>query len=101
MNTFSLKNKVAIVTGASKGIGQAIAELYAEYGAKVVVSSRKQDAIDLVVKGITDKGQDAIGIVANTGKAEDLKNLVDQTISHYGQIDILVNNAATNQRTER
>ena len=96
MNVFSLKDKVAIVTGASKGIGQAIAELYAEYGAKVVVSSRKQEAIDLVVKGITDKGHDAIGIVANTGKAEDLKNLVEQTIAHYGRIDILVNNAATN-----
>ena len=55
MEPFSLKNKVAIITGASKGIGRAIAELYADYGAKVVVSSRKQEAIDEVVKTITKK----------------------------------------------
>ncbi|MDP4681075.1 MAG: glucose 1-dehydrogenase [Cyclobacteriaceae bacterium] len=96
MEEFSLKNKVAIVTGASKGIGRAIAELYAEYGAKVVVSSRKQEGINEVVEAIIKKGQMAIGISANTGKSDDLQNLVSSTIDQYGRIDILVNNAATN-----
>lgn len=96
MEQFSLKNKVAIITGASKGIGRAIAELYAEYGAKVVVSSRKQEVIDEVVGAITKKGHQAIGVSANTGKLTDLQNLVSTTLKEYGQIDIVVNNAATN-----
>ncbi|MFY0652315.1 MAG: SDR family oxidoreductase [Cyclobacteriaceae bacterium] len=96
MNAFSLKDKVAIITGSSKGIGQGMAEIFSSYGAKVVVSSRKQEAVDEVVKGINNKGGESIGIAANAGKAEDLKSLVDQTLSHFGRIDILVNNAATN-----
>lgn len=96
MDTFSLKNKVAIVTGASKGIGRAIAELYAQYGAKVVVSSRNQEAVDEVAQAIAAQGHEAIGIAANAGKEADLKKLVDATMDKYGQIDVLVNNAATN-----
>jgi NAD(P)-dependent dehydrogenase (short-subunit alcohol dehydrogenase family) len=95
-NRFSLKGKVAIITGASKGIGASIAFALSEYGAKVVVSSRKQDAVDKVAQRITDTGGDAIGIACNTGNIEDLENLVEKTISHFGAIDILVNNAATN-----
>jgi dehydrogenase/reductase SDR family protein 4 len=93
---FRLDGKVALVTGASKGIGQAIAEVYAAAGAKVIVSSRKQEAIDVVVKSITDKGQHAHAIACNVSDSNDVDRLVSQSISTYGAIDILVNNAAAN-----
>src|SRR5688572_28783071 len=93
---FRLDGKVALVTGASKGIGQAIAELYAASGAQVIVSSRKQEAIDSVVKSITDKGQQAHAIACNVSDANDLDRLVDQIATKFGRVDILVNNAAAN-----
>ena len=96
MKQFSLKDKVAIITGASKGIGKAIPEIFAEARAKVVVSSRKQESVDTVAEEINAKGGIAIGVAANTGSIEDLTSLVSKTIAHYGRIDIVVNNAATN-----
>ncbi len=96
MEQFSLKGKVAIITGASKGIGKAMAEIFAEAGASVVVSSRSQDALNIVANEIKEKGGEAIGITANAGDMGELANLVTQTIDKYGRIDILVNNAATN-----
>lgn len=93
---FDLTGKIAIVTGASKGIGESIAWGLAEHGAKVVVSSRKQDAVDKVAAEITAEGMEAIGIEAHVGKAEHLENLVAKTKEIYGGIDILVNNAGTN-----
>lgn len=93
---FQLNGKVAIVTGASKGIGEAIARGLAEFGAKVVISSRKQEAVDEVAASFQKDGLDAIGIACHVGDKEQLQNLVDKTIAHYGGIDILVNNAATN-----
>lgn len=99
MNTqklFNLEGKVALITGASKGIGQAIAELYAAAGAKVVVSSRKQEAVDEVTKTIKNNGGQALAIACNVGDADDISRLVDQTVATYGAIDILVNNAAAN-----
>ena len=93
---FDLSGKVAIVTGASKGIGESMAEAFAEAGATVVVSSRKQEAVDEVAKNIEEQGGTAKGIAANTGSMDDLQNLVDQTIEAFGGVDIIVNNAATN-----
>lgn len=93
---FDLNGKVAIVTGASKGIGEAIARLYALYGAKVVVSSRKQEAVEHVVDLIKAEKGEATAVAANTGELLDLEHLVKQTESLYGRIDIIVNNAATN-----
>lgn len=95
-NLFDLTGKVAIVTGASRGIGQAIAERYAEAGAKVVISSRKQEGLDAVVKGITDKGETALAVAAHNGQKEALQALAQAALDAYGRIDILVNNAATN-----
>ena len=95
-NLFDLTGKVAIVTGASRGIGQAIAGRYAEAGAKVVISSRKQDGLDAVVKGITDKGGTALAVTAHNGQKEALQALARATIDAFGRVDILVNNAATN-----
>jgi NAD(P)-dependent dehydrogenase (short-subunit alcohol dehydrogenase family) len=93
---FDLTDKVAIITGGSRGIGQAIAEAYAAAGAKVVISSRKQDGLDVVADGIRARGGQAVGVVAHNGQKDALKALVAQTITHFGGLDILVNNAATN-----
>ncbi|MEO9802092.1 MAG: glucose 1-dehydrogenase [Reichenbachiella sp.] len=96
MSKFSLKDKVAVVTGASKGIGEAIASIYAAAGAKVVVSSRKQEAVDQVAEKINAAGFEAIGVACNTGDMQEIGNLVDNTLEAFGKIDIIVNNAATN-----
>ena len=98
MNLFDLTGKVAIVTGSSRGIGRAIAERLAEHGAKVVVSSRKQDACDAVVAGIdAARGAGtALAVAANISRKDDLAALVARTNDAFGRIDILVCNAASN-----
>ena len=93
---FDLKGKVAVVTGSSKGIGKAIAEALAEYGAHVVVSSRSQEAVDAVADEFKAKGLETIGIACHVGDEEQRKALIDKTVNHYGGVDILINNAATN-----
>jgi dehydrogenase/reductase SDR family protein 4 len=93
---FDLTGRVAVITGASKGIGKAIARGLAEQGANVVVSSRKQDAVDEVAAEFRADGFEAIGIACHVGDEAQLKNLVEKTTEKYGGIDILVNNAATN-----
>lgn len=93
---FDLTGKVAIVTGASKGIGAAMAHGLAQMGAKVIVSSRSQEAVDEVVEEIKKNGGLAKGVACHVGESSDLENLVQATLQTYQQIDILVNNAATN-----
>lgn len=93
---FDLTGKVAIVTGATKGIGLAIATRMAEHGATVVVSSRKQDACDAVAQGIRDKGWKAIAVACHIANKDQLKNLVDRTVGELGGIDAVVANAAVN-----
>ena len=93
---FDLTGKVAIITGASKGIGEDMARTFARFGAKVIVSSRKQDACDELANDIKANGGEATGIAAHTASPEALQQLVERTIETYGGIDILVNNAATN-----
>ncbi len=97
MELFDLSGKVAVVTGSTKGIGEAIVKRMAEHGAKVVVSSRKSDACDKVAGEInaTHPGQ-AIAIPCNIGDKAQLQNLVDKTMETWGKIDILVCNAAVN-----
>jgi NAD(P)-dependent dehydrogenase (short-subunit alcohol dehydrogenase family) len=96
MSIFDLSGKTAIITGSSKGIGRAIAEQMALFGANVVVSSRKGPACEDVVAGIKKAGGKAIAIPAHIGDKAALQSLVDKTLEAFGQIDILVCNAAVN-----
>jgi NAD(P)-dependent dehydrogenase (short-subunit alcohol dehydrogenase family) len=93
---FDLNNKVAIVTGASKGIGEAIAKGLAKHGAKVVVSSRNQESIDRVSESINKTGGNSIAKACHVGDKNQLIELVETTSSVFGGVDILVNNAASN-----
>jgi dehydrogenase/reductase SDR family protein 4 len=95
---FSLKGKVALITGGSRGIGRAIALAFAEAGANLVVSSRNKRPPELekVVEEIQAKGGKALAIPAHVGKKEDVQNVVQKTLKEYGRIDILVNNAGVN-----
>lgn len=93
---FDLTGKAAVVTGASRGIGQAIAERLAEAGAKVVLSSRKLDGLEAVAAGIRAKGGEALSIAAHNGDKAALQALVQAALDAYERVDILVNNAATN-----
>ncbi len=88
---FSLKNKVAIVTGSTKGIGKSIAIEFAKKGANVVVSGRSNG--EPVVKKIKSLGRKSIFVKADMSNHEDIKNLVSETIKKFKKIDILVNNA--------
>ncbi|MFA6114548.1 MAG: SDR family oxidoreductase [Sphingomonas sp.] len=98
MSQFDLTGKVAIITGSSKGIGKASAFELAEHGAKVVISSRKQDACDTVAAEINARyGMGtAIAVAANISDKAGLQNLVDETRRAFGQVDVLVCNAASN-----
>ena len=93
---FRLDGNVAIVTGASKGIGRCIAQALGQQGAKLVLASRKQAAVDEVAAQFQEVGITAVGIAAHLGDADQIHALVAQTQQHYGGIDIIVNNAATN-----
>jgi len=93
---FDLNGRVALVTGASRGIGEATARLLAEQGAHVIVSSRKQEDLDKVAASITAAGGKATAIAAHQGESAALKNLMEEITGQFGRLDILVNNAATN-----
>ncbi len=96
MVDFSLQGKVAIVTGASKGIGRAIALGFSKAGAWITVSSRKIDDVTRVAQEIEASGGKALAIEAHMGHADQVANLIRETVGKWGRIDIVVNNAATN-----
>ena len=93
---FSLKDKVALITGSTKGIGKSIAWQMAAAGAKVVISSRKAEACEAVTKEFTAAGHDAVSIPCNIARKDEVEALVAKTLAKWGRIDILVCNAATN-----
>jgi 3-oxoacyl-[acyl-carrier protein] reductase len=91
-----LRDRVAIVTGGSKGLGQAEAEALAAEGAAIAVATAKSMAeAERVVRGLLDKGGRALAVQADVSKAEDVQRLVDTTLKTFGRLDILVNNAGT------
>jgi len=93
---FQLDGKVALISGASKGIGEAMARGLAEFGASVIVSSRKQEAVETVADAFRADGLEATALTANMGSLDDIQALVDNTVEVYGGIDIIINNAAVN-----
>ena len=94
LELFKLDGKVAIVTGGAAGIGIWMAKALAELGAKVVISGRgKHGNLDEIAKEVSGVGSESIGIKCDVGEEDQVKNLVEKTIEHFGKIDILVNNA--------
>lgn len=93
---FSLQGQVALVTGSSRGIGRAIAELMASAGARVVVSSRKPQACEELASRIRERGQQAIALACNVSHNDAIDALVESVLREWGRIDVLVLNAAVN-----
>ena len=93
---FSLKGKVALVTGGSRGIGKAIAVGLAKSGADVALASRKLPDLEEVAKEIKGAGRKSLAVAAHIGRLEEINNLIGKVKEEFGKIDILVNNAATN-----
>ncbi len=96
MQQFMLKDKVALVTGGSRGIGRAIALGLASAGARVAITSRKQADLDEVQAELAGLGAESLAVAAHLGRMEDITRLIDAVMQKFGRIDILVNNAATN-----
>ncbi len=97
----SLDGKVAILTGAGNGIGRAIAHAVAQAGAKIVVSDILEEDGERTAKEITDRGSEAVFIRADVSQENDVRNMVDFAVAHFGSIDILVNNAGIGGRLAR
>jgi dehydrogenase/reductase SDR family member 4 len=91
----TLTDKVAVVTGASRGIGRAIAELFAREGATVVICGRKPETLQQAAAEMKDVPGRVYPLACHVGRSADIRNLVDTTLREFGKIDILVNNAAT------
>jgi NAD(P)-dependent dehydrogenase (short-subunit alcohol dehydrogenase family) len=96
MSSIHLTDKVAIVTGSSRGIGEAIAHTFADAGAKVVLASRKIEGLEGVRDAIRERGGDATAVACHAGDPAQIEALIAKAVETYGRVDVLVNNAATN-----
>lgn len=88
-----LDNKVAIITGGNAGVGKEIIKLFANWGAKVVISARRQQVLEEAAKEIEEAGGTVLCVPTDISKVDDVKNLVSKTVETFGQLDILINNA--------
>ncbi len=93
-----LKGKVAIITGASYGMGQTMAELFAEEGAAVVLTVRGQEKLDKVVEEICSRGRKAVGVIADVCSIDDTRRVFETAIKEFGDVDILINNAGIGEQ---
>ena len=96
---FNLEGKVALITGASRGIGRAAALAFAKAGASVVLTSRKQEDLDKVAEEIKAAGGKALAVAAHAGRLEDIRKMLDRVVQEYGRVDVLVNNAGGSPAT--
>jgi len=93
---FRLDDKIAVISGASQGIGKQIALGFAEQGARLAICSRKQESLDAVAEEIRGKGGECVPVVCHTGKPDQIRSLFARVMEIFGRVDILVNNAAAN-----
>lgn len=93
-----LKDKVAIITGASYGMGRTMAELFADEGAAVVITARHAEQLNEVVDSIRAKGEKAVGVVADACSTEDTKKVFETAMKEFGDVDILINNAGIGEQ---
>ncbi len=93
LDSFSLNGKVAIVTGASSGLGLAFANGLAKAGAKIVLAARRKDRLKIASESLIEKGANAIAVTCDVTREEDVIMLIEKTLKQFSQLDILVNNA--------
>lgn len=93
-----LSGKTAIITGASYGMGQTMAQLFAEEGAAVVLTARGKEKLDAAVNGIRARGGRAIGVVADVCSTEDTRRVFEEALKAFGDVDILINNAGIGEQ---
>ena len=93
-----LKNKVAIITGGTSGMGKATAILFAKEGAKVVICGRRSDLGEQIAKGIRNENGNAVFIKADVSKEKDVQELIKNSVSEFSKIDVLFNNAGINEK---
>lgn len=98
MVKYSLENKVAVITGASSGIGRACAFEFSNNGAFVVIAARNTEKLHQVAKKLKDLNRDCLAVTTDVSKEEDCKNLIDKTIEKYGRVDVMLNNAGISMR---
>lgn len=94
-----MKEKVVLITGASSGIGKALAFAFGRAGARIVICARKADTLQAVTEDLRQAGITVLSLTADVSVEADVKQLIDQTIAHFGQLDILINNAGISMRS--
>lgn len=94
-----MQQKVVLITGASSGIGRALAFAFGREGASIVICARKTDALNVVSRELQQAGIDNLAITADVSIEADVKTLIDQAVAHYGRLDILINNAGITMRS--
>lgn len=95
MGKANIEDKVVLITGSAQGIGYKMGELFAENGAKIVLSDINEQGVQEAARKLAEKGHDVLGIKADVTNEEDVKQLALETVNHFGRIDVLINNAGT------